>query len=175
MNPTITKARRQFDRLFRRFRCQTAPALLTWIAIPLLLSTLVFAPWEIRHAALPSVTAGVRYAPLWKPPAVELPIGVRLAYGILLIEWAALGITFSAVFFLVRNGTRKTVSIPELRDWQEGHRRPSELVFEWAEGESLVVSVVRPYRRVYLIKRDSRSGQVSVLLPSGEFAVLKVE
>lgn len=74
--------------------------------------------------------------------------------------------------FLLSQKRRSHVSLPELAGWQEGQRAVSELVFEWSEGDRYLCSVVRPFRRAYLLKRDTVTGVVSVLLPTGEFAEL---
>lgn len=49
--------------LTSQFQSQAPLARLTWFIIPLVVLTLLFAPWELRHVQKPSMVIGVRYAP----------------------------------------------------------------------------------------------------------------
>lgn len=94
--------------------------IVSWVALGVFALSLLYAPWEMTlttpaHSFGSITTAAKIYsrsvnAPLWNPPS-DFSSRVSLRTGVLLLEWAALGVCYAAILFLLGDRTGESTHI----------------------------------------------------------------
>ena len=79
--------------------------ILTWVALGLFALSVISAPWNVVQKSYEGhvVRAYMCYYPVfWSPPSPQRGEQATLAWEAVVCTWAAIGVAYAALFFLLR-------------------------------------------------------------------------